>query len=194
MNRIYALVFIVVVFAGCSSLPFPHTAPESLLIVSCEIDQDAPPRGEEIKSLSLLFLSKEMGTSKEYTMKVPMSGEWGVMKVDPGKFILTSAVVSTSETKVFGKKQEETVDIGREISIQPRTVHLMEERCILSADGANGYQLQLAAFHGEAEQTNVYRALAADPRWPGWERYRLVNFPEDVESSIDEAEVTKTEG
>lgn len=180
MKRFFLLIVAAVSIIGCSSLPFPHTPTESLLLAACEIEAEIQNGEEKIVEV-VLNLSPEGDDNVDYSMKLPVNGGFAVMKLEPGTYTLDSAEITRREQRLFGKKTGNTVEVGRTVSIEARTIHLLRQKCVLNAGGGeNGYNLNFPGFNGGEEQLDIYMSLKDDPRWPGWERYTLVNFPEDV--------------
>lgn len=169
---------------GCSTLPFPHTPTESLLVVSYEIEADLEDMGKEITELTLLF-SRNSEDNGVIPFSLHLSGKKDTMKMEPGEYTLDSAELRIREDKLFGKTETETVPIDRPLVVGTRSIHLLDAKLIVNAGGDRGYELRLDDFSGEDAKTAVYLSLMRDKRWPVWERYDTANFPDDVESQAE---------
>lgn len=178
MNKLFPLLIIVGSLIGCSSLPFPHTPTESLLVAACSMEREISDGTEKITDVVLIFSTQGKESTEKVTLRLPVSGEFSVVKCESGMYLLESAEITRREAKLFGKKTTDTVDFNREVNVRPRTVHLVKEKCVLSNGGNRGYAIAFTKFTGEQEKTAVFDALQDDRGWIGWERYELVNFPE----------------
>ncbi len=178
MKKLFPLLIIAGILFGCSSLPLSHTPTESLLVVACSLEREISDGTEKITDVVLRFSAQEKEGGDTLTLRLPVGGQFSVLKCEASMYLLESAKITRREAKLFGKKTTDTVDFNREVNVRARTVHLLKEKCLLSSGGTAEYTIAFTQFTNEQEKTEIVNALQEDLRWVGWERYELVNFPD----------------
>lgn len=179
---LFAVLFAV---CACSSLPFPDSPTESLLIVPAKIEGEIRSGEEEIIMVTLFFLNAADGDTA-YTVVLEPEKPMGIQKMIPGEYLLETAEILRRETGLFGKDTADSISINRRIALGGRSVQLFDGTCVLSQGGDNGYSFEIMNAPGEEEQIDLFMELTEDPRWPAWERYELPGFPDDTRETARE--------
>jgi len=185
---IYTFGFVLILpvfFWSCSSLPLPHTPQESLFIVSHDIESKVS-NAEKISGITLYIENlNEKETAPDHEMKLLLTNNFSVLRLEPGIYRIFSADVRRSETKLFGKTETDSQPLDHRFSVDGRTIHLFQSKLEVRSDQSGGYILELLEFKEEDEQIALYEILVNDRRWIGWERYTPVNFPRHIERIIE---------
>lgn len=190
----FGFVFILLVFFwSCSSLPFPHTPRESLLIVSHKIESTVSSK-EKISEITLYIEDlNEQKEAPDHKIKLSLTNNFSVSTLKPGIYRVFSADVRRSEIKLFGKTEMDTQPLDHRFSVDGGTIHLFQSKLEIQPDGSGGYELELVEYLENDEKIALYETLVNDRRWIGWERYTPVNFPRNIERIIEPGDDTSKE-
>lgn len=197
-----SLLLLSVFFLGaCSSLPFPGSPAESLFVIASSIDREYDG-GEKKVSKVILTLERlpeenteeaaggsedgsgdeSAGRTEEFLVTLKHGEPYGTAALEPGEYIITKINVHSFLTEEPGQNWIDEHIVYYPFFIEKRTVRLYEQVFLLEAEppDGEGYTLAFAPLSSEEKKLDIFKALRSDGRWPGWERYILVGFPEEA--------------
>jgi hypothetical protein len=159
-------------------LPLAHTPAESLFVIPYAVDPASKKGPSAIREMFVTIeplSGPETGTNRR--LELITKDTVSVIKMPPGDYRIAAAEIVKKGEGYLSKNIIENFPIDKTVSIGERQIYLFDWKCTVKNDG-NESRLTLSEFANEQEKTEIVNALQEDPRWVGWERYELVNFPE----------------
>jgi len=179
----------ILIIAACSTLPFPNTPTESLLVITGSIDREYAGGENKVSKVILKVerIQEEEEIEEEispetFLITLKPGEQYGTAVLEPGEYIITGI-----EVRAFRSENKEEIwaddhAADHPFFIEERVVRLYERSFVLAAEDEEqgGYTVAFAPLTEDEKGLTIYKALNREPRWPAWERYQLVGFPEEV--------------
>jgi len=120
--------------------------------------------------------------TNNFLVTLNQGNAYGTAALDPGEYIITKIDVYSFLTEEHGQNWIDEHIVYYPFFVEKRTVRLYEQVFLLEAEPSDGegYTVTFAPLSLEEKKLDIFKALRRDSRWPGWERYTLVGFPEEA--------------
>lgn len=170
---------VLLLISACSSLPLPDSPKQGLLVVNTVLDMNE--RGRNTKLNQIILELRRAGSQEPIMYTLRRNDDMITIALDEGEYTFTRAILYHQDVDDSDNTWKINVDLNRSFYMERRIIRLFDDNLIVRYAGSDGsYLLYFAEIQTDAKKTDVYRKLTKDPRWRGWDRYTLINFPDEV--------------